>query len=160
MTPSTAAVTTIVPPSSQGVWDDPNTLDPNASVTDSDTIANTAAIVDQKATADGTPDQPIQPTVVTAVDGQLTSDGQLGSDSGSGSSDPSTRRRRDINDYQQVFAGTGTGPNDRDGSIQGTAYLTFTLVNNATYNVADCLAFCDGITQCGMCSQSFETSNF
>ncbi|KAF9043296.1 hypothetical protein BJ165DRAFT_1595297 [Panaeolus papilionaceus] len=156
---ASAAVTTIVPPASQGVWDDPNTLDPNASVTDSDTIANTAAIVDQKATADGTPDQPIQPTVVTAVDGQLTSDGQLGSDSGSGSSDPSTRRRRGINDYQQVFAGTGTGPNDRDGSIQGTAYLTFTLVNNATYNVADCLAFCDGIPQCVFVNLFYEFNN-
>ncbi|TFK22704.1 hypothetical protein FA15DRAFT_747670 [Coprinopsis marcescibilis] len=32
----------------------------------------------------------------------------------------------------QVFAGTGTGASDRDASVQGTAYLTFTLVPNST----------------------------
>ena len=60
--------------------------------------------------------------------------------------------KRDYSDYTQVFTGTGTGPSDRDGSIQGTAYLTFTLIpNTTTYEVATdaCQNYCDGIETCG-----------
>jgi hypothetical protein len=144
-----AATTKIVPPGSKGVWNDPgNTLDLSGTTTDTDTIVSTAKIVDQKGGATGDPDQPIPSTAVTAVDGQLTPDGT------SGSTSTSRRRstgisRRAPSDYELVFSGTGTGPNDRDASIEGTAYLTFTLVDNSTYNVDACLAFCDSVQYCG-----------
>ncbi|KAG5641155.1 hypothetical protein DXG03_005881 [Asterophora parasitica] len=51
--------------------------------------------------------------------------------------------------YIRQFAGTGTGPNARDGSIEGDGYLTYTVVNNATYNVAACLNFCTSVNGCG-----------
>lgn len=144
-----AVVTTIVPPASQGAWNDPaNALDLTGTTTDTDTIVSTANIVDQKSGATGDPDQPIPETTITAVDGQLTAAGTANSTS-------SSRRRsteifrRDASDYELVFSGTGTGPNDRDGSIEGTAYLTFTLVPNSTYNVDACLAFCDSVELCG-----------
>ena len=145
-----AAVTTVVPPGSKGVWNDPaNTLDLSGTTTDTDTILATAQTVDQKSGADGDPNQPIPITTVTAVDGQLTPDG-----TSSGSTTPRRRStgvsRRSPADYQLVFSGTGTGPTDRDGSIQGTAYLTFTVVDNSTYNVNACLAFCDSVQQCGL----------
>jgi len=143
-----AVVTNIVPPASKGVWNDPaNALDLTGTDTDTDIIVSTANIVDQKAGATGDPNQPIPETVITAVDGQLTAAGT--------SNDTSSRRRstgysrRSASDYELVFSGTGTGPNDRDGSIQGTAYLTFTLVPNSTYNVDACLAFCDSVELCG-----------
>jgi hypothetical protein len=143
-------VTTIVPPASQGVWNDPaNALDLTGTDTDTDTIVSTANIVDQKSGATGDPDQPIPETTITAVDGQLTA-------AGTSNSTSSSRRRsteffrRDASDYELVFSGTGTGPNDRDGSIEGTAYLTFTLVPNSTYNVDACLAFCDSVELCGL----------
>lgn len=139
-----------MPPASKGTWYNPAAaVDLSGTTTDSDSIANTAAIVDQKSGATGDPDQPIPDTAVTAVDGQLTA---------AGSSDSSSTRRsftgnpivsRSPSDYETVFTGSGTGPSDRDASIEGTAYLTFTLVNNATYNINDCLAFCDGVEQCG-----------
>jgi hypothetical protein len=50
-----------------------------------------------------------------------------------------------------VFSGTGDSPADRDASIEGTAYLTHTLVGNATYDggLEQCLVWCDGIEGCG-----------
>ena len=143
-----AAVTTVVPPARKGVWNDPgNTLDLSGTNTDTNTIVSTAKIVDQKGGATGDPDQPVPSTAVTAVDGQLTPDGTSG---GTTSRRRSTGiSRRAPSDYELVFPGTGTGPNDRDGSIQGTAYLTFTVVNNSTYNVDACLAFCDSVQSCG-----------
>lgn len=143
-------MTNIVPPASKGAWFDPTkAVDLDNTITDSDTIANTATIVDQKAGATGEPDQPIPETAVTAVDGTITAAGALNSTTSRRSLSSGFIRRSPSN-YETVFTGTGTGPNDRDGSIQGTAYLTFTTVNNATYNIDDCLAFCDGIEQCGM----------
>ncbi|PPQ82096.1 hypothetical protein CVT25_014342 [Psilocybe cyanescens] len=154
-----AAVSNIVPPASKGTWFNPAAaVDLSGTTTDSDSIANTAAIVDQKSGATGEPDQPIPDTAITAVDGQLTA---------AGSSDPSTRRSlpgntfvsRSPSDYETVFTGTGVGPTDRDASIEGTAYLTFTLVNNATYNINDCLAFCDSVEQCVFANLYYEHNN-
>ena len=44
----------------------------------------------------------------------------------------------------------GTGPSDRNAAVEGTVYLTYTLVPNATYNVDTCLDYCDrsNITVC------------
>ncbi|TFK64471.1 hypothetical protein BDN72DRAFT_774517 [Pluteus cervinus] len=133
-----------------------------ANPTDSDTIAATAQQVDQKAgpTDGAPPSDDVPPTVVTAVDGDVTKAGESGDalldvlhdpnsnadlDTGSSLSkrDFSLKKRAT---YQQVFSGSGTGPSDRDASIQGTAYLTFTRLDS--YDEGACKAFCDGINAC------------
>ncbi|KAF8154947.1 hypothetical protein B0H34DRAFT_676632 [Crassisporium funariophilum] len=157
-----AAVTTVVPPASKGQWNAPPlalTLDGTG--TDASTIVSTIGIVEQKSgpPVDAAPNQPIADTVVTAVDGQLTA---------AGSNSTTTRRaltrkagssRRSSDDYELVFSGTGTGPKDRDASIQGTAYLTYSLVSNATYDVDDCLAFCDRVETCVFANIYYEFNN-
>lgn len=141
-----------MPPASQGAWDDPSDalIPNNTATTDAESIFSTASIVDQKsgAAGDTDPNQPVPPVTVTAVDGDLTNT--------TIANVTSTRRRstrslsrRDSSDYELVFSGSGTGPTDRDASIEGTAYLTFTLVPNSTYNVDACLDFCDSVTDCG-----------
>lgn len=122
-----------------------NTLDTKLSKTDVDSIISTARIVDQKAgaTGDAPPGQAPPPTTVTAVDGKLMQDFVPLSP---------TRRSlfpRLLDGYDVVFQGTGMGPTDRDASIEGTAYLTYTVVPNNTYSVDDCLRFCDRVTGCG-----------
>ena len=126
-------------------------------MTDTNSIVTTANNVDQKsgAAVDTPPNQPVPNTTLTAVDGSLTTAGSGGGDSSSSSS--TSRRRifskrstkRSPPDYEVVFLGTGTGPHDRDAAIEGTAYLTYTLVSNATYDVDDCLNKCDQIETCG-----------
>jgi hypothetical protein len=144
---SPALVTNIVPPASKGTWDDPsNALDLTGTETDSDAIASTANLVDQKSGAAGDvdPNPPVPPVTVTAVDGTLTNT------TVTRRSTPATGLfRRDASDYELVFSGSGTGPTDRDASIEGTAYLTFTLVPNSTYNVNACLDFCSSVETCG-----------
>lgn len=139
-----------MPPASKGTWYNPATaLDLTGTGTDTDSIVNTALAVNQTAGAAGAtdPNQPIPPTQVTAVDGTLTAAGSV--DGNTTSSRRSLLFSRDPSDYEEVFTGSGTGPNDRDASIEGTAYLTFGLVDNSTYNVDACLAFCDSVDQCG-----------
>ena len=159
-----ALVANTVPPCSQGAWDTPSNSF-NASdtpQTDSSVIAATANNVDQKSSAvgDAPPDQPVNATTVTAVDGDITAAG----------TNSTTRRRsflprskgltrRDPSDYTLVFSGTGTDPSDRDASIEGTAYLTYTLVSNATYDVDDCLSACDQVETCGKYQLSSFISN-
>ena len=122
--------------------------------TDSSSIASTANVVDQKsgATGDVPPDQPVPPTVVTAVNGTLTDAGTNSTASRRSVLSPSqSLSKRDPSDYTLVFSGTGTDPSDRDAAIEGTAYLTYSLVSNATYDVTDCLASCDAVETCGKC---------
>lgn len=145
----------LVAPAYQGVpatVNDP--LDFNGTSTDSSSITSTALQVDQKAgaTGDVPPDQPVANTTVTAVDGNLVN---------ATIPTPASRRdldargseshltRRNNSNYELVFWGTGTGPNDRDAAIEGTAYLTYTVVSNTTYDIDDCLAFCDSVEDCG-----------
>jgi hypothetical protein len=124
------------------------------------------SVVDQKTgpAPDEAPDQPAN-TTITAMDGQLVDNVLVTTTTTTSNGD--SRRRRTIpgrlarrvqydGDYQQVFDGTGTGTSDRDGSIQGSAYLTYTLINNSTYNVDACLNFCDSVNGCGM----FFSSDF
>ncbi|KJA22232.1 hypothetical protein HYPSUDRAFT_41120 [Hypholoma sublateritium FD-334 SS-4] len=159
---ASALVTNIVPPASQGAWNDPSDalIPDNTATTDTDSIVSTASIVDQKsgAAGDTDPNQPVPPVTVTAVDGDLTNTTIANL--------TSTRRRsarslsrRDPSDYELVFSGSGTGPTDRDASIEGTAYLTFTLVPNSTYNVDACLAFCDSVTDCVFANIFYELNN-
>lgn len=116
-------------------------------MTDTESIVATANNVDQKsgAAVDTPPNQPVANTTLTAVDGSLTTAGSDGDNSSRRSfSKRSTRRS---SDYELVFSGTGTGPDDRDAAIEGTAYLS--LVSNATYDVDDCLNKCDQVETCG-----------
>jgi hypothetical protein len=90
---SAAVVTTVVPPALRGPPSSTaNTLSLDGTDTDADTIANTVAQVNQKtgATDNTPPNQPVPPTVVTAIDGTVTEAGQLNSTSDASSS------RRDL----------------------------------------------------------------
>lgn len=126
-----------------------NRLDASRSPTDSQKILSTARIVDQKRGANdrSSPGLPAPKTPITAIDGKLT---KFGFSSASQNLDNTTVFKRAHSAYDQVFAGTGTGFNDRDASIMGTAFLTYTVVSNATYDVDACLDFCDRVTGCGM----------
>lgn len=143
-------------------------------------IFGTIIAIDQKSGAADTsapPSDEAPPTAVTAKDGDILVS--------------STRKREEVrreevkreevkripeevrreevkrgvmDNFDLVFSGTGTGPNDRDGSIQGTAYLTYTLIPNNTYNVEACLDFCERVNGCGapsflLCSAIFIISN-
>jgi hypothetical protein len=158
---ASAAATTVLPPASKGPWKDTgNTLDLSGTTTDTKTIVSTAKKVHQKGGATGKPDQPIPDTAITAVDGHVKSHGKSGGSSTSHRHHRSVGvSRRDPSDYTLVFSGTGTGPDDRDGSIQGTAYLTYTLVDNSTYNVNACLAFCDSVQLCVFANLYYEFNN-
>ncbi|RDB21747.1 hypothetical protein Hypma_010909 [Hypsizygus marmoreus] len=144
-----------------------NALDINkVPATDTKTIFSTVHVVDQKSGAsdDTPPGQPIPDYIITAVDGKLT-------EAGSGGIARVAATRRPVSGgegwvskpppsaYEQVFAGTGTGLTDRDGAIEGTAYLTYTVVPNSTYNVDACLAFCDRVPTCVFVNLYYELNN-
>ncbi|KAG6865898.1 hypothetical protein C0991_010731 [Blastosporella zonata] len=125
----------------------------DAPYTDTAHIADTLGRVSQKGgpAPDELPNSPVPNTVVTALDGKLStvaiapaarSVWSRRSDSlkPRASNHVNFWAKRTNSGYSQVFDGTGTQPQDRDGSIEGTAYLTYTVVSNATYNVDDCLA--------------------
>ncbi len=124
-----------------------NALKTEGTLTDVEKIISTIQIVDQKAgaTTNAPPNQPPPPTTVTAIDGELANSSvlALGSRRSSGLS------KRLLDGYQVAFEGTGLDRATRDGSIEGTAYLTYTIVSNSTYNVDDCLRFCDRVPGCG-----------
>lgn len=122
--------------------------DASAPMTDFTTIFDAVYNVNQKSGApvDALPNQPIPATSVTVVDGSQTNT------TVSKRGERVLYNKRDINDYTTIFTGSGTGPNDRDASIEGTAYLTYTLVSNDTYNVNDCLRYCDSVQGCGKSS--------
>ncbi|KAF5346472.1 hypothetical protein D9756_010062 [Leucocoprinus leucothites] len=138
-----------------------NSLTLDGTDTDSDTIASTVQIVDQKSSApvDAPPDLPPPPVTITAVDGELTNSTIPPSDNNSTARHSQDLSKRLIDGYDVVFEGSGTGLTDRDGSIQGTAYLTFTVVSNHTYNVDDCLKFCSGIKECVFVNLYYELNN-
>ncbi|KAF8654305.1 hypothetical protein AX16_003533 [Volvariella volvacea WC 439] len=69
------------------------------------------------------------------------------------------RTARQVPGYHTVFEGTGTGEGDRDAAIQGTAYLTYTVVSNATYNVDACLAHCSQVPGCVFANLYYEYNN-
>lgn len=139
----------ITPPAYRGVS---QSIQPSLNLegeqTDIDNIIFMAHNVEQKdgPKAESAPDLPVTEAVVTAVDGHLTEAGEAAAPS---SSTKRSLRRRDANDYNLVFSGTGTNAADRDAYVQGTAYLTYHLVNNATYNVEACLDHCSSEPRCG-----------
>ncbi|KAJ6532113.1 hypothetical protein DFH09DRAFT_1408752 [Mycena vulgaris] len=140
------SATALVPPAFQVNGTAPD--DTPAPTPDNAAIAETAGQVDQKSgpAVDAPPNADVPPTTVTAVDSTLTNTTVAGAASG-------PTRRRDIGrfgkrqpGFEKVFDGKPAG--EHDASIQGTAYLTYTVVNNATYNVQACLDWCAGIDGC------------
>jgi hypothetical protein len=104
---------------------DPGALDLSGTTTDTSTIVDTATVIDQKSGPsddDGPEGHAPPPTSVTAVDGDITNQPV---NSTRRAISPVVRRipgrfaRRSEDNYEQVFAGNGTGPDDRDGSVQG-----------------------------------------
>ncbi|KIK62898.1 hypothetical protein GYMLUDRAFT_72584 [Collybiopsis luxurians FD-317 M1] len=152
----------LVAPANKGV---PATIsDPadfNGTTTDTSAIASTAQQVDQKSGAptDVAPNQPVADTTVTAVDGDLVNATVASTSRRSLTGAASHLSRRNNSNYELVFWGTGTGPNDRDASIEGTAYLTYTVVSNATYDIDDCLAKCDSVDGCVFANLYYEFNN-
>ncbi|KAJ4487605.1 hypothetical protein J3R30DRAFT_3654104 [Lentinula aciculospora] len=160
---SLAECSGLVAPAYQGV---PATVnDPpdfNGTSTDASSIDSTAHQVNQKAGAppDAPPNQPVSNTTLTALDGDLVNATIPVSRRGlSDSASQSHLMRRNNSNYELVFWGTGTGPDDRDASIEGTAYLTYTVVSNATYDIDDCLAQCDSVSGCVFVNLYYEFWN-
>lgn len=141
-----------MPPGQHGKLNQPpdNTTAPTP---DNSAIVQTAGQVNQKSSVplDAPPTSNVPPTTVTAVDGDIVN-ATVASVAASGS-----RRRRNLgrlgkrqtteDNYAEIFAPKAAGVHD--ASIEGTAYLTYTVVSNATYNIKDCLAFCDKVDGCG-----------
>ena len=106
--------------------------------------------VNQKGSANDNspPNQPVPETTVTAVDGQVLTNQTTVSSAPStlGSfQNTSTVTKRQDSGYEEVFMGSVSGP---DGSIEGTAYLTYTILPNRMYDIDSCLSFCDSVDQC------------
>ncbi|KAJ7255521.1 hypothetical protein B0H12DRAFT_1233119 [Mycena haematopus] len=131
-----------------------NTLDIPNNLTD---VFDTAKVINQArcAPADDTPPGlPPASTMVTALDGEI----MLNNISDSSSIDLlHAARRRDFFDYELVFAGTA----DNDAPVQGTAYLTYTLVSNSSYDQGktECLDFCTKTEGCVFCNLYYEFNN-
>ncbi|KAJ7509562.1 hypothetical protein B0H11DRAFT_1252306 [Mycena galericulata] len=156
------SVTALVPPGLQGP---PNQVPANttAPTTDSNLIAQTAGEVSQKSSGpvDAPPNAAVPPTAVTALDGAIVNTTIAGAST-------STTRRREIGigrfgrrqtgEYVEIFAPLPAGVHD--ASIEGIAYLTYTIVNNATYNIGDCLAFCDTVDGCEFVNLYYEFNNY
>ncbi|EDQ99415.1 uncharacterized protein LACBIDRAFT_295987 [Laccaria bicolor S238N-H82] len=163
LAPRAAVTTTVIPPASQGQVDPvDNSLDLSGTTTDTDAIVSTVSVVSQKSgpTDDTPPNQPVPATVVTAVDGRLTEAGS--GETRRGISMRSTSgefSKRTTSGYELVFSGTGTNSGDRDASIQGTAYLTYKLLSNATYDVDGCLEFCSSVKGCVFANIYYEFNN-
>lgn len=141
-------MTKVIPPASKGTWEHPSGSIVYDTLTDAETISNTIVLINQKTGATGTPNHPVSKTSITAIDGRvLTKPISLSPSAISKRSHYDFTRS--VGDYELVFGGTGLGSDARDAAIEGTAYLTFTLVPNSTYNVAACLEFCSTIKGCG-----------
>ncbi|KAJ7721889.1 hypothetical protein B0H16DRAFT_362083 [Mycena metata] len=153
------SATALVPPGRQGVpVAGPGSSNTSAPMTDNLLIVKTASEVDQKSgpSVDAPPNASIPPTSVTAVDGTLTN---------TTVADAGSSRRRDAgwlsmraSGFEKLFDGLPIG--QHDASIEGTAYLTYTVVNNATYNVQACLDWCAGIDGCVFVNVFYEFNNF
>jgi len=138
-----------------------NVLTLNGTETDVKAIDSTVLAVNQKGGAnDNTPpNQPVPETTVTAVDGQVLTNQTTVSSApttlGSFQNSSTVTKRQDSG-YEEVFTGSVSGP---DGSVEGTAYLTYTVLPNSTYDINDCLAFCDSVTQCVFANLYYEFNN-
>ncbi|KAJ7302501.1 hypothetical protein DFH08DRAFT_905103 [Mycena albidolilacea] len=66
--------------------------------------------------------------------------------------------KREAGKFEKVF--DGLPADQHDASIQGTAYLTYTVVNNATYNVQGCLDWCSTVKGCVFVNVYYEFNNY
>ncbi|KAJ6481064.1 hypothetical protein C8R45DRAFT_320151 [Mycena sanguinolenta] len=153
------SATAIVPPAQQGL---PNQTpdDVTPPTPDNDLIAQTAGQVNQKAAApiDVPPNADVPPTGVTAVDGTIAN-ATIADVSAANST------RRDLgrfgkrqSGFKELFPGLAAGVHD--ASIEGTAYLTYTVKDNSTYNVDACLSWCAGIQGCVFVNVYYEFNNY
>lgn len=122
-------------------------------------IADTAGQVDQKSgpSIDAVPNAPVPPTLVTAVDGTVTNSTIAEVTSSSTSRRDIGRFGKRQTKYEQVFAGLPAG--QHDASLQSSAYLTYTVVNNATYNVDACTSWCTTVKGCVFVNLYYEFNN-
>ncbi|KAF7290316.1 hypothetical protein HMN09_01289600 [Mycena chlorophos] len=153
----------IIPPGNQGALNQTvNVSEDDTPTTDNESIVNTLGQVNQKsgaATNSTPPSAPIPPTIVTALDGTLTN--TTVTDVASNSTAPSSRRRsakRQRSRYTEVFS--GLAPGVHDASIEGTAYLTYTVVPNSTYNIDACLDYCDTVEDCVFVNLYYEFNDY
>ncbi|CAK5283446.1 unnamed protein product [Mycena citricolor] len=164
-----ASASAIIPPAHQGAFNQPPDALPPAPSTDASSIADTTGQVNQKAgaTTDAAPNAEVPPTTVTAIDGTLTN-ATISEANASNST-----RRSIINDrrvanvgrfgkredgFQELFSGLPAG--QHDASIEGTAYLTYTVVPNSTYNVDACLDWAKTIKDCVFVNLYYEFNNY
>ncbi|KAJ7315413.1 hypothetical protein DFH08DRAFT_942928 [Mycena albidolilacea] len=153
-----ASVRAIVPPGHQGA---PHQIseDRTAPTSNNILIVQTVDRVDQKTSApvDAPPNLDVAPTMVTAVDGNIVNTTIATANSES---------RRDLerfikprqSGFKKIFDGLPAA--QKDASIQGTAYLTHTVVNNATYNVKACTDWCTTVEGCVFVNLYYEFNNY
>ncbi|KAF8205867.1 hypothetical protein K438DRAFT_1917903 [Mycena galopus ATCC 62051] len=156
-----AVASGVVPPGNQGSPFQPIGDTITTPPTPNNTlIAQTANEVDQKSGApfDAPPNLEVSPTMVTAIDGEITNATIPGLS-------VSSNRRRYIPRIQQRQSGFqnsfhGLPLDQHDAAIEGTAYLTYTVVNNATYNIKACTDWCNTIQGCVFVNLYYEFNNF
>ncbi|KAJ7759227.1 hypothetical protein B0H16DRAFT_1819759 [Mycena metata] len=124
-------------------------------LTDVATIVRTVTLVDQKSGVpanDTPPGLPQAPTMLTVLDGEI----MVSAVDVSNSTDAGPRRRA-ASDYELLFNGTEAN----DTAIHGTAYLTYTLVSNASYaqGLDECEAFCENTEGCVFLNLYYEFNN-
>ncbi|KAF8216587.1 hypothetical protein K438DRAFT_1953502 [Mycena galopus ATCC 62051] len=132
-------------------------LDTPSTLTDTASILDTASAVNQNQgapTDDTPPGLPKAPPMVTALDGQI---GLSNIPNSNSNSDSTGAGRRDVSDYEQVFAGTA----GNDAPVVGTAYFTYILVTNSSYEdgKAQCLATCTNTKGCVFVNLYYELGN-
>ncbi|KAJ7069448.1 hypothetical protein C8F01DRAFT_514267 [Mycena amicta] len=155
----------IVPPAHQGSPNQPIDV-ADAPTTDSDSIAQTAGQVDQKSSppVDALPSSDVPPTTVTALDGALVNATVADVAGSTTDNTPSPRRSigrlgKRTSTFTKIFDGLPAG--QHDASIEGTAYLTYTVVDNSTYNVQACLDWCNTkVDGCVFVNVYYEFNNY
>ncbi|KAF7333733.1 hypothetical protein MVEN_02329700 [Mycena venus] len=155
-----SSASSIVPPALQGaphqIPDSPPAPTPNNSL-----IVQTANQVDQKAGApfDAPPNLDVPPTMVTALDGKITNTSIPDIPAANATRRGAVERfRKRQSGFENIFHGLPA--NQHDASIQGTAYLTYTVVDNATYNVQACTDWCTTVQGCVFVNLYYEFNNF
>ncbi|KAH6883641.1 hypothetical protein BKA70DRAFT_1377997 [Coprinopsis sp. MPI-PUGE-AT-0042] len=110
--------------------------------TDVGTIASLVTTVELKGgpAVDEVPDLPPSDTLILAENGELTG------------------AERDISSNR--FITPRSIAKRRYAAVEGSAYLTYTVVSNATYNVADCLNFCTRVDGCVFVNLYYEHNNY
>lgn len=71
-----------------------------------------------------------------------------------------THVARQVGGFKKIFGGTGTERESRDASIQGSSYLTYTVIpNDGNYNADACVEFCSNIKGCVFVNLYYEYNN-